>query len=225
MEIPDLARPGRPFFAAGMIGFGALALLFGDLTPGLQSGCPHGRPSSLDRRLLRPVHAGPWHAAALAQAVGPSGLRCGWRCTGSSGPWSPPLPRAGSSTWWGGCRCPRCWAWPPPPGCWPRRRTPRAGPPASSSAPCSSGSASFTSSTRAPSSGMIPDWMPARDFWPYVTAAANIAGDWPSLTGVLGRLGSAPWSGLMFASWIFLVHIPRADRRRRPAARSGQRWP
>lgn len=56
--------------------------------------------------------------------------------------------------------------------------------------------------------GMIPDWMPARDLWPWLTGAANIAGGLAVLSGVMGRLGST-LVGLMFVSWIFLVHIPR----------------
>lgn len=56
--------------------------------------------------------------------------------------------------------------------------------------------------------GMIPHWMPAHDLWPWVTGAANIAAGLGIITGVAGRLAAA-LCGLMFASWIFLVHAPR----------------
>lgn len=60
---------------------------------------------------------------------------------------------------------------------------------------------------RAAIAGMIPDWMPLHDLWPWVTGAANIAAGLGILTGVLGRW-AATLAGLMFASWIALVHIP-----------------
>jgi uncharacterized membrane protein YphA (DoxX/SURF4 family) len=56
--------------------------------------------------------------------------------------------------------------------------------------------------------GMIPHWMPARDLWPWLTGAANIAAGLGVITGVAGRLAAA-LCGVMFASWIFLVHLPR----------------
>lgn len=56
--------------------------------------------------------------------------------------------------------------------------------------------------------GMIPDWMPGRDLWPWVTGAANIAAGLAILSGVLARL-AAGLVGVMFASWILLVHTPR----------------
>lgn len=56
--------------------------------------------------------------------------------------------------------------------------------------------------------GMIPDWMPGREFWPWATGAANIAGGLALISGVLARLASA-LVGTMFASWILLVHLPR----------------
>ncbi len=57
-------------------------------------------------------------------------------------------------------------------------------------------------------SEMIPGWIPLQDLWPWVTGAANIAAGLAILTGVLGRWAAA-LTGLMFASWIALVHIPR----------------
>lgn len=56
--------------------------------------------------------------------------------------------------------------------------------------------------------GMIPDWMPGRAVWPWVTGAANIAAGLALVSGVLARLASA-LVGAMFASWILLVHTPR----------------
>jgi uncharacterized membrane protein YphA (DoxX/SURF4 family) len=56
--------------------------------------------------------------------------------------------------------------------------------------------------------GMIPDWMPGRALWPWVTGAANIAAGLALVSGVLARPASA-LVGVMFASWILLVHTPR----------------
>jgi uncharacterized membrane protein len=56
--------------------------------------------------------------------------------------------------------------------------------------------------------GMIPDWMPGRTLWPWVTGGANIAAGLAIASGVLARLASA-LVGAMFASWILLVHLPR----------------
>lgn len=55
--------------------------------------------------------------------------------------------------------------------------------------------------------GMIPAWMPLRDLWPWVTAAANIAAGLGLISGIKGRLAGT-LAGAMFASWILLVHIP-----------------
>ena len=56
--------------------------------------------------------------------------------------------------------------------------------------------------------GMIPEWIPGRQVWPLFTGAANIAGGLAIASGVLARPASA-LVGAMFASWIFLVHTPR----------------
>jgi len=56
--------------------------------------------------------------------------------------------------------------------------------------------------------GMIPEWMPGRALWPWVTGAANIAAGLALVSGVMARLASA-LVGAMFASWILLVHLPR----------------
>ena len=56
--------------------------------------------------------------------------------------------------------------------------------------------------------GMIPEWMPGRALWPWVTGAANIAAGLALVSGVLAKTASA-LVGAMFASWILLVHLPR----------------
>ncbi|HYC97462.1 DoxX family protein [Brevundimonas sp.] len=56
--------------------------------------------------------------------------------------------------------------------------------------------------------GLIPDWMPGRALWPWITGAANIAAGLALVSGVLARTASA-LVGAMFASWIVLVHLPR----------------
>ena len=57
-------------------------------------------------------------------------------------------------------------------------------------------------------SGMIPEWIPGRAVWPWVTGAANVLAGLAIASGVFARLASA-LVGTMFASWIFLVHLPR----------------
>ena len=56
--------------------------------------------------------------------------------------------------------------------------------------------------------GMIPEWMPGREFWPWVTGAANITAGLALVSGVMART-AAVLVGAMFASWIPLVHLPR----------------
>ncbi|HYC69389.1 DoxX family protein [Brevundimonas sp.] len=56
--------------------------------------------------------------------------------------------------------------------------------------------------------GMIPGWMPGRALWPWVTGAANIAAGLALVSGVQARTAAA-LCGVMFASWIVLVHLPR----------------
>lgn len=56
--------------------------------------------------------------------------------------------------------------------------------------------------------GMIPDWIPGRALWPWITGAANIAAGLALVSGVLAKTASA-LVGAMFASWIVLVHLPR----------------
>lgn len=55
--------------------------------------------------------------------------------------------------------------------------------------------------------GMIPDWMPGREVWPWITGGACIAAGLAVVSGVQARLASG-LAGAMFASWILLVHTP-----------------
>ena len=56
--------------------------------------------------------------------------------------------------------------------------------------------------------GMIPEWMPGRELWPWVTGAANVTACLALVSGVLAKAAAA-LAGAMFASWIVLVHLPR----------------
>lgn len=55
---------------------------------------------------------------------------------------------------------------------------------------------------------MIPAWIPARAHWPWLTGLGNLLGGLALVSGVGFRLGGL-LVGLMFASWIILVHLPR----------------
>jgi uncharacterized membrane protein YphA (DoxX/SURF4 family) len=65
----------------------------------------------------------------------------------------------------------------------------------------------------------IPAWIPGHDFWAAFTGAAQIAAGLAILSGVLARL-AATLTGVMYASWAVLVHIPRIEAH--PASR--QEW-
>jgi uncharacterized membrane protein YphA (DoxX/SURF4 family) len=55
---------------------------------------------------------------------------------------------------------------------------------------------------------VIPAWIPERTFWGYATGVAHAAAGLSILTGVLARL-AAPLLGIMFGSWVLILHIPR----------------
>ncbi|MBA3677490.1 MAG: DoxX family membrane protein [Sphingosinicella sp.] len=55
---------------------------------------------------------------------------------------------------------------------------------------------------------MIPGWLPAKHIWPWFTGSVNIVAALSILTGHKGHLGAAG-VGLMYASWIILVHPGR----------------
>jgi uncharacterized membrane protein YphA (DoxX/SURF4 family) len=54
----------------------------------------------------------------------------------------------------------------------------------------------------------IPAWIPAHEVWAAATGAAQIAAGLAMLSGLLGRL-AAILTGVMYASWFPLVHVPR----------------
>jgi hypothetical protein len=54
----------------------------------------------------------------------------------------------------------------------------------------------------------IPSWIPERPFLAYFTGAAHAAAGLAILSGVFARLG-ATLAGIMYASWVILLHIPR----------------
>lgn len=56
--------------------------------------------------------------------------------------------------------------------------------------------------------GMIPSWMPMSGAWPWITGAVQVAAGLMILTSFQGAL-AAFVVGLMWLSWVFLVHIPR----------------
>jgi uncharacterized membrane protein YphA (DoxX/SURF4 family) len=55
--------------------------------------------------------------------------------------------------------------------------------------------------------GMVPAWIPARSLWPWLTGSAQVAAGLALLSGLLARPAAA-LTGLMFAAWIVLLHIP-----------------
>jgi len=211
MNAPDVAAPGRLLFILGTVGLGLLGLVFGDLAPGLQPplaflGSGQEIAYALNGLLLIAAlcmfaKPGVAYPAALAVAA----LWAFWIALG---------------------HIPKLIATPADVVGW-----------VSMAEVAAAGSVAWLLSTDHPSprqkwlpriivglmlvwfgvvhlqyrdaiAGMIPDWMPARDVWPWVTGAANIAAGLGILSGVMGRLAGA-LAGLMYASWIFLVHIPR----------------
>jgi uncharacterized membrane protein len=56
---------------------------------------------------------------------------------------------------------------------------------------------------------VIPGWIPGSPvFWTYFTGCAHIAAGVALLSGVQSRL-AATMLGIMFGSWVFIVHVPR----------------
>lgn len=56
---------------------------------------------------------------------------------------------------------------------------------------------------------VIPGWIPGSPvFWTYFTGCAHIAAGLAILSGVQARL-AATMLGIMFGSWVLIVHIPR----------------
>lgn len=56
---------------------------------------------------------------------------------------------------------------------------------------------------------VIPGWIPGSPvFWTYFTGVAHVAAGVAILSGVQARL-AATMLGIMFGSWVFIVHLPR----------------
>jgi uncharacterized membrane protein YphA (DoxX/SURF4 family) len=55
----------------------------------------------------------------------------------------------------------------------------------------------------------IPAWIPFRPFLAIATGVAHCAAGLAILSGVLGRL-AATLAGIMYGSWVLILHIPRA---------------
>lgn len=56
--------------------------------------------------------------------------------------------------------------------------------------------------------GVIPGWIPGPTFWGYFTGAAHIAAGLAIVSGIRARL-AAVLLGVMFGSWVLILHIPR----------------
>jgi len=56
---------------------------------------------------------------------------------------------------------------------------------------------------------VIPAWIPAHGFWAYAIGVAHLAAGVSILTRVKARL-AATLLAVMFGSWLFIVHLPRA---------------
>jgi uncharacterized membrane protein len=57
-------------------------------------------------------------------------------------------------------------------------------------------------------SSVIPTWIPYPLFWAYFTGLAHIAAGLAILSGVMARW-AATMLGIMFGSWVLILHIPR----------------
>jgi len=54
---------------------------------------------------------------------------------------------------------------------------------------------------------MVPEWLPERHFWAYLTGTGHLAAGFALVSGVLTRL-AARMLGLMMGSFVLLVHLP-----------------
>jgi len=59
---------------------------------------------------------------------------------------------------------------------------------------------------------VIPGWIPGHVFWGYFTGAAHIAAGLAIVSGIQARL-AATLLGVMFGSWVLILHIPRVALR------------
>ncbi|MDB5974526.1 MAG: DoxX [Nevskia sp.] len=59
---------------------------------------------------------------------------------------------------------------------------------------------------------VIPGWIPEPVFWGYFTGAAHIAAGLAIVSGIRARL-AAMLLGVMFGSWVLILHIPRVALR------------
>jgi len=67
--------------------------------------------------------------------------------------------------------------------------------------------------------GIVPAWIPGRLFFAYFVGAAFLAATVAILTGIQSRL-AATLLGIMFFSWVFILHLPRVIA----ASRNGNEW-
>ena len=54
---------------------------------------------------------------------------------------------------------------------------------------------------------LVPAWIPGRTFWAGFAGAAFLAAGSALVTGIKGRL-AATWTGIMFAGFVLLLHLP-----------------
>jgi hypothetical protein len=54
---------------------------------------------------------------------------------------------------------------------------------------------------------MVPEWLPERHFWAYLTGTGHLLAGFALVSGVLARL-AARMLGLMMGSFVLLVHLP-----------------
>ncbi len=58
---------------------------------------------------------------------------------------------------------------------------------------------------------LVPSWIPAPSFWVYLSGVGMIAAGLAIASGALSRAGGT-WLGIMFLSWVVLLHGPRVAR-------------